>query len=96
LGKLKWTRDNTLKGKIPNKPGIYRFYNRNGKLIYVGHSKKLRHRVQSYRQDDCYKEHPTKSYLRGRIDSYSYNVMPEKKARRIEKRAKDNGVFNFK
>jgi len=96
LTKLKWNRDNTLKGKVPNRPGIYRFYNRKGKLIYVGHTKKLRHRVQSYRQDDCFREHPTKNYLRGRIDAYSYNVMPEKRARKIEKKAKVNGKFNFK
>jgi len=40
-----------LKGKIdlmPEKPGIYQFYNNKNELIYVGKAKKLKKRVQSY------------------------------------------------
>lgn len=93
--RLVWKRENTLKGKVPNHPGIYRFYNKQGRLIYVGHAGKLRHRVQSYGQADCANEHPTKTVLRKRIHSYSYTVMPEKKARELEKKAKKNSKFNF-
>ena len=93
---LKWKRENTLKGKVPNRPGLYRFYNKDGKLIYVGHAGKLRHRVQSYGQADCKNAHPTKIPLRKRIHSYSYTVMPEKKARELEKRVKQKAKFNFK
>lgn len=34
--------------KLPDKPGVYRFYDRNGKIIYVGKAKNLRKRVASY------------------------------------------------
>lgn len=34
--------------KLPNNPGIYQFYDRNGKLIYVGKSISLKKRVASY------------------------------------------------
>jgi excinuclease ABC subunit C len=42
---------NELKEKIkriPDKPGVYQFYNNSNELIYVGKAKKLRKRVQSY------------------------------------------------
>ena len=93
--KLKWKRKNTLKKAVPNKPGWYKFYGRKGGLLYVGHAKRLRHRVQSYRQDDCFKEHPTKRVLRKKIHSYSYKTMPESKARRLEKRYKKDAKFNY-
>lgn len=94
--KLKWNRENTLKENVPNKPGMYKLYNKNGVLLYVGHAKKLRHRVQSYRQKDCFAEHPTKPHLRGRIASYHYKTMPVKKAQKKERKIKNTAAFNFK
>lgn len=99
---LKFTRENTLKEKVPNKPGIYRFYNkkktRDGKIktktLYVGHAKKLRHRLQSYRQKDCFSEHPTKSSLRKEITHYSFTVMPKEKAKKIERSTKGRNGYN--
>lgn len=34
--------------KLPEKPGVYRFYDKEGQLIYVGKAKSLRKRVGSY------------------------------------------------
>ncbi|MBD3639264.1 MAG: excinuclease ABC subunit UvrC [Crocinitomicaceae bacterium] len=33
---------------IPNKPGIYQYFDKNGKIIYVGKAKNLKKRVSSY------------------------------------------------
>ncbi|MFN8206813.1 MAG: excinuclease ABC subunit UvrC [Bacteroidales bacterium] len=33
---------------IPDKPGVYQFYNKDGELIYVGKAKSLKKRVNSY------------------------------------------------
>lgn len=34
--------------RIPLKPGVYQYYNKDGKIIYVGKAKSLRKRVSSY------------------------------------------------
>lgn len=36
---------------IPTKPGIYQYFNANGKIIYIGKAKNLRNRVKSYFQE---------------------------------------------
>ncbi len=94
--KKKFIRENTLKGEVPNKPGIYKFHDKYGNLLYTGHASKLRHRIQSYRQKDDYNAHRTKDMLRGRIASFSYKKMPVTEARKREKTIKKNGRFNFK
>ena len=33
---------------VPSKPGIYRFFNKDGSLLYVGKAKNLKNRVKSY------------------------------------------------
>lgn len=92
---LVFKRENLLKNKIPNKPGIYRFYNRNGTLLYVGHASRLRHRLQSYNERDCYNTHPTKKQLRNHIHKVVFRVMPRQKAQKIERRVKNGTKFNF-
>ena len=37
---------------IPNKPGVYEFFDSNQKILYVGKAKKLKKRVQSYFQKE--------------------------------------------
>ena len=91
---LPWKTKYTYKPHVPNRPGLYAFYDKNGKLLYVGHASKLRHRVQSYNQKDCYKEHPTKRLLRPKIAKYKYQVMPKTKAQTIEKKLKKKAVYN--
>ncbi|MFN2624838.1 MAG: GIY-YIG nuclease family protein, partial [Mycobacteriales bacterium] len=38
-------------GSIPDAPGVYRFRDRDGRVIYVGKAKSLRSRLSSYFQD---------------------------------------------
>ena len=50
---------NKIKG-LPNRPGIYQFYNIDQELIYVGKAKKLRNRVSSYFNKQSYENRKTK------------------------------------
>lgn len=92
---LPWKKKYTYKPHVPNKPGLYAFYDTNGRLLYTGHASRLRHRIQSYRQDDCFSTHPTKRSLRPKIAKFKYEVMPEMKARVVEKKLKKKAKFNF-
>ena len=53
--RLDWSRfafDREFLAKIPSVPGTYRFFDREGDLVYVGKSKNLNRRVGSYFRDD--------------------------------------------
>ena len=39
-------------GTLPDKPGIYQYFDRHGKIIYIGKAKSLRKRVSSYFHKD--------------------------------------------
>jgi len=39
---------------LPLKPGVYKFYDKNGKILYIGKALNLRNRVKSYFNDTLY------------------------------------------
>lgn len=48
LRQMKTEEFQLIQSSIPQEPGIYKYYDRDGKLIYVGKAKNLRKRVSSY------------------------------------------------
>lgn len=50
----------TLEKDIPKSSGVYRYYDKNNELIYVGKAKNLRNRVASYFQRDRHESAKTK------------------------------------
>ena len=93
---MRFIDSNLEKEDIPNKSGIYTLYNAFRTPIYTGSSKKLRHRLQSYNQEDCFKEHPTKEELRKKIKYFTYRLMILKKARRLERLKKKKMKYNYR
>ena len=81
--------------KVKNKSGIYKLYGSSKKPIYVGTSKIMKHRLQSYYQKDDFSVNKTKKKLRNKIKSFSINYKSITKARKSEKRIKKNTKFNF-
>ena len=51
-------------GEIPTDPGVYRFRDRDGRVIYVGKAKNLRARLSSYFQDVAALHHRTATMVR--------------------------------
>jgi len=39
---------NAVIKNLPNKPGVYQYYNTDGEILYVGKAKNLKKRVTSY------------------------------------------------
>jgi len=69
---------------VPNTSGVYEFFDEMYNRLYVGVSDVLRHRLQSYYQEDDFSEHPTKSALRDEIKYFRVRLMPIERAREIE------------
>lgn len=66
-----WPFNKKNVSKLDNERGIYKLYDKKKKLLYVGRSKVLKHRLQSYQEEDDWKAHPTKKALSGRIGFFS-------------------------
>ncbi len=80
--------------KIKNVSGYYKIFNKNRKLEYVGVSKVLRHRLQSYYQKDDFTVNKTKRSLRPHAKNFTVAYMGINQARRLEKEMKKNTPHN--
>jgi hypothetical protein len=96
----KLTKENV--SKVPRVSGQYTIRNSRGTPIYAGVSKKgeygnLRHRLQSYYQDDDFKVNRTKRKLRAVPGkTFSFKKIPIAKARALEKKRKAKMKFNHR
>lgn len=61
-------------GNLPQKPGVYQFYDKEGKLLYVGKAKKLRNRVNSYFSKQKYESGKTRLMV-SKISRIEYIVV---------------------
>lgn len=82
--------------EVENKPGLYALFNRQQSIIYVGTSEVLRHRLQSYYQQDDFNAHSTKEELREKIEYFYVEYMPLQRARQLEADVKGRLEYNFK
>jgi excinuclease ABC subunit C len=63
---------------IPHKPGVYRYYTKNGELLYVGKAKDLKNRVSSYFQQGRPKNERL-TLMISQIDRIEYTVVKSEK-----------------
>ncbi len=59
---------------LPDKPGVYQFLGKSGKVIYVGKAKSLKKRVSSYFTKDRYENYKTAMLVR-KIEDLRYVVV---------------------
>ncbi len=59
---------------LPKSPGVYRFFNKSGELIYVGKAKNLKNRVSSYFSKQKYESAKTKMLV-SRIERLEFVVV---------------------
>lgn len=57
---------------FPRSPGVYKFYNKNGELIYIGKAKDLRERISSY-----FRHNSEKNYKLEKILQYVNDIETE-------------------
>ena len=57
----------------PKKPGVYQYFDENGKILYVGKAKNLKNRVSSYFTNDKQKSGKTRLLVR-KIASIKYII----------------------
>ena len=94
---MKKKLDKESVSKIKKQTGIYKIFSCDNKLLYVGRSKVLRHRLQSYYQKDDFSVNRTKKPLRKiKCKKFTVRYTNDKKAREIEKKIKGNGKYNYR
>jgi len=82
---------------LKNSPGIYKIFSCDNKLLYVGRSKVLKHRLQSYYQKDDFSINKTKKPLRKfKCKKFIVRYTTDQKAREIESKIKHNGKYNIR
>lgn len=69
---------------LPNRPGIYRFLDGQGSIIYIGKARKLRNRVRSYFNDTKSKSGKTRVMVRNIEDLEYMEVESEQDALLLE------------
>ncbi len=60
---------------LPNAPGVYKYFDKNGGLLYIGKAKDLSKRVNSYFNKNHYENHKTK-VLVSKIWDVNVTVVP--------------------
>jgi excinuclease ABC subunit C len=60
---------------IPQKPGIYQYFDEEGELIYIGKAKNLKNRVSSYFNKDNYKVNAKTRVLVGKIRKITFTIV---------------------
>lgn len=61
--------------KIPPKPGIYQYWDKNDELIYIGKAKNLKNRVSSYFNKDTYRVNAKTRVLVSKINKITFTIV---------------------
>lgn len=61
--------------KIPHKPGVYQYYDKQGTLIYIGKAKDLKNRVSSYFVKDAYQLNAKTRILVRKINKITFTIV---------------------
>jgi len=61
--------------KIPHKPGVYQYYDKQGTLIYIGKAKDLKNRVSSYFVKEDYQQNAKTRVLVRKINSITFTLV---------------------
>jgi len=61
--------------KIPHKPGVYQYYDKQGTLIYIGKAKDLKNRVSSYFIKDEFTQNAKTRVLVRKIDKITFTIV---------------------
>ncbi len=61
--------------KIPHKPGVYQYYDKNEELIYIGKAKDLKNRVTSYFNNDSHKVNAKTRVLVSKINNITFTIV---------------------